>query len=185
MIVDNYNFDIYLEGYLIPGVIHFTISEANNGIPQATINIAGNNKALKILAGTVVQIFGSRINQSYSEPVLLYEGEVNSISYAYNAQHGDTVSLRTHSLLSQFYSTRLRPTDSIVNYQEEASTSLPNSYMLLRNSNIKKASPKVKNSKNDNNEYTTVSFKATSGLKAILTSQALNFSQVMGKGTAG
>jgi hypothetical protein len=186
MIVDNYKFEVYLEGYLIPGVIFFNINEGADKLPSAIINISGNNKSLKLLAGTLVQIFGSRITQENNESILIYEGELTSISYSYNSDHGDTISLNTHSLLSQFYSTKLRPIDAIVNYYEENASGVPNgSTLLLRSPDKKLSGAKSTNSKSTKKEYTTVSYKATSGLKAILTNENLNFAAALGKDTAG
>lgn len=191
MIIDNYKFQIYLEGYLIPGVIQFTISEANNGIPQAGIVIAGNNKSLKILAGTIVQIFAHRTGQSDGDALtddyfLIYEGEVNYVAYSYNSEQGDTVTLNSHSLLSQFYSSRLRPANSLVTKQEENASSLPNSYIYIRNKDFKLSSAKVKNSKEYEKKHSTLNFSSYAGLiSPLLDKQSINFANALGPNTSG
>ena len=184
MIINNYNFEIYLEGYLVPGVIAFAISEVSDNISTAKISISGNNKALKLLAGTLVQIFGPNTNSINKDLVLLFEGELTSIAYAYNSDQGDTIAINARSILSQFYNTRLRPADAILTHNDENNVSLSNS-LLIKSNQIKSSYPKTSNSSNSENNFTSISLDAKAGISSVLTNDNLNFAQVLKEGTSG
>ena len=202
MKINNFIYEVYLEGYLVPGVVGFNISESSNNLPAASVSIAGTGHSLKILADTIIQIFGNKEEDnlikneenfksiySNNQLYLLYEGKITSIRYGYSAEQGSMIYLNSISILSEFYNTKLRPADAIVTVDKEKNSTVEN----FHNSIIvapQLSTPRSKNSVdiNSSNNTDEALFKEIddrSGLNTILTSNALNFAQVLSKNTAG
>ncbi|MBC8409965.1 MAG: hypothetical protein H8E12_14770 [Rhodobacteraceae bacterium] len=78
------------------------IVEQMDAPPTCTIAFPASSKAIKVLAGTVVHLFGEvRMREGLSsfspKEVLLFEGEVSGISYNKNADQRQ-VSLSCESI---------------------------------------------------------------------------------------
>jgi hypothetical protein len=75
------NFELFLEGVKVP-FASANISENESGFPALKLSFGVGTGALRILPGTIVQLFGPNTTpQGASESVLIYEGEVNSVGY--------------------------------------------------------------------------------------------------------
>ena len=107
------NFQVYLEGISVP-FSAFNISESEGNFPSASISFPASYGALRILPGTMVQIFGPINNKNGEEYTgLLFEGEVTGIQYQKSAG-GRIASLVCNSLLARFYQATLRPADTLM-----------------------------------------------------------------------
>ncbi|MCK5643948.1 MAG: hypothetical protein KAJ19_24335, partial [Gammaproteobacteria bacterium] len=113
-------YEVYLEGILTP-CSAVQINETEFGYPNASLSFPAQSGSLRILEGTIVQIFGSALAENTagtgpsnkSEKVLLFEGEVTGHSYALNTG-GRSIVLMCASLLSRLDKAQVQPTDSIV-----------------------------------------------------------------------
>jgi len=74
------NFTLYLEGKQV-SFNTIAIRESIGSAPSAAISFPAGSGALRVLPGTIVQCFGEIIHAGKVEDILLFEGEVSSISY--------------------------------------------------------------------------------------------------------
>ncbi len=85
----NINCKLYMEGVLVP-FTSLQISERMDAPPTCTIAFPASSKAIKVLAGTIVHIFGDvqgvENGTILTRHVLLFEGEVSGLSYQKNAE---------------------------------------------------------------------------------------------------
>lgn len=79
-----HSFELYLEGVKVPFLASFSITETLGNFPTAEIHLPSTSGIFKILPNTIVQIFGpDPVNK---RPVLLFEGEIKSVSYQKNSE---------------------------------------------------------------------------------------------------
>lgn len=102
-------FEVLFEGKAIP-FSNVTITERAGDFPSATITVAASSKALKVLANTVVQIFGP--DPITDESILLFEGNINTISYQ-SSDKSRFVNYTASSFLSKWKKVFMRPADSV------------------------------------------------------------------------
>lgn len=144
-------FSLYLEG--IP--VEFTsisISEKEGGIPSASIAFASGYGAMRILPGTIVQIFG-KVHFENTE-YLLFEGEVTAINYQRTSSQ-KMVVLKAISLLSGMIKAKYLPSDRIVSQEYKDATGIQQSKVVIRNDKDKDSAQgqqqidKIKDIKNE------------------------------------
>jgi hypothetical protein len=97
---NNLGFELYLEGKKV-GFSSITISEVERAFPTATITFPATSKLFYILPATLVQVFGPSPEEGSVSPILLFEGEVSSISYVKAESGTRQVSFSCTSLLAQ------------------------------------------------------------------------------------
>ncbi len=98
------DFELYLEGVLTPfSAINIYESEASP--PNLAINLPANSGALRILPGTIVQLYGPAKNpfKNTTDKVVLFEGEITGNSYGRSSGQS-TITLNCQSLLAKLYS---------------------------------------------------------------------------------
>ena len=105
------SFELYLEGIKVP-FSNITIREVEGSFPSATIQFPGNSGVLRVLGGTIVQIFGPDPTESKNK-ILLFEGEISTISYA-KTDKSRAVGFQAISFLEQWNTVTARPKDSMV-----------------------------------------------------------------------
>ena len=107
-------FEVYLEGIKVP-FVSLSISESEGSIPAAGVVFPGASGALRILPGTILQIFGDVYNRRFGKkvPSLLFEGEIVSVNYSKSAS-SETISVEAGSLLARAIQAKLKPTDALV-----------------------------------------------------------------------
>jgi len=104
------NFELYLEGIKVD-FLSITISEREGNIPAANIVFPSNQNVLRILPGTIVQIFGYYyLEDKY---FLLFEGEVTGIAVEKTGS-SKIISLNAISLLGSMIKAKFRPSDAIL-----------------------------------------------------------------------
>jgi len=104
-------FEVYLEGIQVP-FSSFNIREIEGDFPSATVQFPANSGSLRVLGGTIVQIFGPE-PENTANKILLFEGEIRQINYSKTGS-SRAVSFEATSLLSQWQSVTARPKDSMV-----------------------------------------------------------------------
>lgn len=108
------NFELYLEGVKIP-FSSITLNEQEDNIPQMSVSFVGIPGALRILPGTIVQLFGP----AGKKHALLFEGEMVSRQYS-KGSSGRVVGISCMGILSMAYRSHYRPSDSIATAVERA-----------------------------------------------------------------
>jgi hypothetical protein len=103
LINDYTDFELYLEGIKIP-FSSVTIHESESAPPSLSIRLPAKSGALKILAKTVVHLYGPAPNPftGIKEKILLFEGEVSGFGYD-TTSNSSSISLRCQSLLASIY----------------------------------------------------------------------------------
>ena len=114
LINDYTDFELYLEGIKIP-FSSVTIHESESAPPSLSIRLPAKSGALKILAKTVVHLYGPAPNPftGIKEKILLFEGEVSGFGYD-TTSNSSSISLRCQSLLASIYKAKAWPNDAIV-----------------------------------------------------------------------
>jgi len=111
-------FKLFLEGVEVP-FNSASIVETEGQIPSLSINFGVNYEALKLLPGTIVQLFGKFHDEK--EFFLLFEGELISNAFQ-RSSSGEGVSINAVGILYRMMTAQLRPVDSLVTREtEEAS----------------------------------------------------------------
>lgn len=134
-----HSFELYLEGIQIP-FSSISIMESETIYPTATITLPATSGALRILGGTIVQVFGPGLvenensNTKIKGKVLLFEGEVKSYGYQ-KTVGGRVISLECISLLASFENAKILPVDSIVTSEISAATAT-NKIKIFNNKTI-------------------------------------------------
>ena len=121
-------YEVYLEGILTP-CSAVQINETEFGYPNASLSFPAQSGSLRILEGTIVQIFGSALAENIAgtgpsdrnEKVLLFEGEVTGHSYTLSTG-GRSIVLMCASLLNRLDKAQVQPSDATV--KEEMSKNL-------------------------------------------------------------
>jgi len=111
--IDQNRFSLFLEG---ARVAFNTISiNEQEGIPAtAEISFPSGSGALRVLPGTVVQLFGEVKNRvGVRENILLFEGEVKAVTYAKDSSQR-VCTLSCHSLMMALLETKNSPNDSLI-----------------------------------------------------------------------
>lgn len=124
--------EAYLEGIKVP-FNSIQISEAEGSIPSASITFAADAGALRLLATTLLQIFGNVPNEIGNgvTSVLLFEGELTGIDYFKDPSFGNQVVARFTHPFSKMLSARLKPSDSIITKQKELAASLQKTNVII------------------------------------------------------
>lgn len=106
-------FQVYLEGISIP-FSSINISESEGNFPTANIVFPVPDSALRLLPGTIVQIFGP-VKNKYGEDyiALLFEGELTGLQYS-KSSGGRQASILCNSLYYRFYQATIHPVDSLI-----------------------------------------------------------------------
>ena len=116
-------FELYLEGVKVP-FSGAQVSESERGMPTASVSFPADPGVLKVLPGTIVQIFGPAVvnnpvvvkgeetSTKQAENILLFEGEVSGISYS-KSTSGRVANLMCESLLNSLTRATVQPVDSI------------------------------------------------------------------------
>lgn len=109
----NTNFQVYLEGISVP-FSSITITESEANFPTASVAFPAADSVLRLLPGTIVQIFGP-IKTKYSEDYtgLLFEGEISAVQYSKSA-YGRQANIICNSLFSRFYQSTIIPVDGLI-----------------------------------------------------------------------
>ncbi|HNW88107.1 MAG TPA: hypothetical protein PKN48_00460 [Bacteroidales bacterium] len=107
------NFQVYLEGVSVP-FSSITITESEAAFPTASVVFPAVDGALRLLPGTIVQIFGP-IKTKYGEDYtgLLFEGEISGIQYSKSA-YGRQANILCNSLFARFYQSTIIPVDGLI-----------------------------------------------------------------------
>jgi hypothetical protein len=113
-------YEVYLEGIRTP-CSAVNITETEFGYPSASLSFPAQSGSLRILEGTIVQVFGTALAENTAgngpsdtnEKVLLFEGEVTGHSYSLTSG-GRSIALMCSSLLNRWDKAQVQPTDSIV-----------------------------------------------------------------------
>lgn len=104
------NFELFLEGIKVD-FLSITISEREGNIPAASIVFPSTHNILRILPGTIVQIFGYYyLEDKY---FLLFEGEVTGVNMQ-KTNSNQIASLNAISLLGSMIKAKFRPSDAII-----------------------------------------------------------------------
>lgn len=112
LIAQNLNeFKLYLEGLEVT-FSSFTLREIEGAFPSASISLPATTFSSKVLPGTMVQFFGKDLIDT-SKTILLFEGEVTSLSYQ-KAEGGRLLSLSCSSLLSRWSEVTASPKDAFI-----------------------------------------------------------------------
>jgi len=144
-------FNLYLEGIPVE-FSSITISETEGGIPAAAISFTASYGIMRILPGTVVQIFGK--THFESTELLLFEGEVTAIKYQRTSAQR-TVVLKAISLISGMIKSKYLPSDRVVSQEFKDATGIQQSKVIIMNTNDADSSPgqtqleDIKNIKNE------------------------------------
>lgn len=104
-------FKLYLEGVKVP-FSNITIRQAEGDFPSASISMVGTASSLKLLPDTKV-LFTGEDPQNKTKQIILFEGEVKSISYQ-KTDSGRIMNLACHSLLFKWRSVTATPNDVLV-----------------------------------------------------------------------
>jgi len=106
--------ELYLEGVRIPTFNSIQISEQENNIPAAQISFAANAAILRVLPGTIVQVFAkTKLPDKDSETYLIFEGQVTQMNYSRGFSN-DVVGFKAISLLSEMTRATLRYDHTII-----------------------------------------------------------------------
>jgi len=110
--------ELYLEGVKIPTFNSIDISESENTLPSAQIIFAATPSILRILPGTIVQIFISFDTKMYTntfeeKSILIFEGKITRMSYN-KSSSGSIVTFNAMSLLAEMHSATLRPNTALI-----------------------------------------------------------------------
>lgn len=111
IINDRTGFEVYLEGIKAPTFSAMTIREIEGDFPSASISFPASSSILRILPGTIVQIFGPE--PITSDKILVFEGEVHSVSYQ-KSSGSRFVNFSCTSLLSSWETVTTRPPDALI-----------------------------------------------------------------------
>lgn len=145
-------FELYLEGVKVD-FLNMSISETEGGVPAASITFPSNHGALRLLPGTIVQIFG--YYQQEDKTFLLFEGEVTGINFQ-KTDSTKVVVIKAISLLGAMIKAKFRPSDAIITTDMKDATGIQASDNIVFNKQGKGGSigpttledmPKIKNKK--------------------------------------
>jgi hypothetical protein len=131
--------ELYMEGIKIPTFSSIQISEALNSTPASVITFLNTVDVLKLLPGTIVQIFVNRKvytnigEEKYGgegKTILLFEGEIVTISFAYSPM-GNTVSIKAVPVIAKMLKARMRPNHVLLKQDQRDAESMNNSKFNL------------------------------------------------------
>lgn len=131
--------ELYMEGIKIPTFSSMQISEALNATPAALITFLNTVDVLKLLPGTIVQIFvnrkvydntGTEIYKGEGKTILIFEGEIVTISFAYSPL-GNTISIRAVPVIAKMLKARMRPNHVLLKQDQRDAESMNNSKFNL------------------------------------------------------
>ncbi len=122
-------FELYLEGIKVE-FLSMTISEVEGGIPAASITFPSNRGALRLLPGTIVQIFG-RYHRS-KKTLILFEGELTAVNFQ-KTESSKVVVIKAISLLGSMIKAKFRPSDAILTAERKAADGIQGSTYVLYN----------------------------------------------------
>ncbi|MBC8437186.1 hypothetical protein H8D85_02565 [bacterium] len=110
--------ELYLEGINVP-FSSVSIAEKMGTPPSCNISFPVTSKALKILAGTTVHVFGTtemKVDGGDIEvqEILLFEGEVSGFGYSKTAQ-GKSLSVTAESLMHKWATVYKQSSDIVTN----------------------------------------------------------------------
>jgi len=123
------NFELYLEGIKVD-FNSISISEAEGGIPAASITFPSTYGAMRILPGTIVQIFGYYHYEK--KTFLLFEGEVTGVNYQ-KSESNKVVVLKAVSLLGSMIKAKFRPADAIMTQERKSADGIQGSRTIITN----------------------------------------------------
>lgn len=131
-------FEMYLEGILIP-FTSIELTESENTYPTAIVTLPATSGALRLLAGTIIQVFGPGLIEDATETktldkVLLFEGELKAYAY-HKHSFGRIVTLECESLLNHFERAKILPVDSILTTELTAALNI-NKVSIYNNKTI-------------------------------------------------
>lgn len=125
---DRTGFEVYLEG-IQTDFASIMLREAEGDFPSATISLPATSAAMRILGGTVVQVFGP--DPLTRDKILLFEGEVSALGYQKSGS-SRAISLQCTSFLRQWQTVTARPMDAMVTPKwREAQGEYPYDYINL------------------------------------------------------
>lgn len=123
------NFELFLEGVKVD-FLSITISEMEGGIPAASITFPSSSGILRILPGTIVQIFGYHFRED--KTFLLFEGEVTALNF----QRSDSmrvVVIKAISLLGALIKAKFVPSDAIITKELKDNLGIQGSNIIINN----------------------------------------------------
>lgn len=122
-------FELYLEGIKVD-FNSISISEAEGGIPAASITFPSTYGAMRVLPGTIVQIFGYYHYEQ--KTFLLFEGEVTGVNYQ-KSESNKVVVLKAISLLGSMIKAKFRPADAIMTQERKAADGIQGQQTIITN----------------------------------------------------
>lgn len=130
------NFELYLEGIKVD-FNSISISEMEGGIPAASVSFPANYGALRLLPGTIVQIFG--YVQAEKKSFLLFEGELTDVNYQ-KSEMAKVVSIKAISLLGSMIKAKFRPSDAILTLERKSADGMSQDKVIIVNNKTEDSS---------------------------------------------